>query len=448
MARRQNYRLIPISGTQNRLVLGLSWQTVLGEDLAKEALRAARRAGATHYTQSGARSPAVGLLMASGRESRAKARSRLFSAAAAFAQLHPHGTQIAACELSDSSAWLAVVVNGVVQAGGDVVFPSMTAARNALADATERYGDAQVHSNEIPDARPFSITQLTSTSLTNQQSALRRASFRLSMVSPGWWALLSVLLAYLTWNAGRAWWHEREAELERTHALAEVIDATALWEKTLDTWARSVRVDGELGLSQLLAVIEQVPANPGRWQLIEVDCRPDVRICTAQYLRTRLADSHTLEANLPAEWKVQHLDLDTARVHWSLPPREAATVLTMAALPTAKELEITWAPSWQALRPALHDFTLSPVRRVSIMAPHIKLPNGLEQPVDLPVDMTTPSARDLVTNTPLRSLYALALPPATALSQLQVRYAPDLLPGLATSRFSATLKGTIYVQSR
>ncbi len=100
--RRTSYRLVAIPGSPNQLVLGLKWRTVLGEDLQKLALQAARKARATHYVQSDSRSSSVGLLTAKGRETRTKTRASIFSAAAAFAQMHRHGTHAV---VSSSMRW-------------------------------------------------------------------------------------------------------------------------------------------------------------------------------------------------------------------------------------------------------------------------------------------------------------------------------------------------------
>lgn len=455
---RQNYRLVPIAGTGNQLVLGLTWQTLLGEDLAREALRAARRNQATHYTQSGARSPAVGLLKATGKESRAKTRARLFSAAAAFAQLHAHGPHVVSCALADGAIWLAVAVDGVVQAGGDRILRSAAEAQAALDEANARYGEVQFYSNEVPGALPFSLPQLAT--LANEQCALRRASFKLSMVSPAWWAGLGLLLAYLAWDTGASWWQERQIqEQQRQQALHPEVDAATLWKQALATWAASVRVDGNAGLAHILAAIDRVPAAPGRWQLVEVDCQPATSSCTALYRRTRLADNRSLRAALPEDWKIQWLDLDnaSARMPISSDGKQRATriptvnamtnALALADMPTANALNEFWMPRWQALRPALADFTLSPAAAVPVPTPNIKRPDGLEQPVALPVGMTLPQARELAINAPLRSFHALSLPPASAIAQLQARYTPGVIPALLTSQFMATLKGTIYVQS-
>lgn len=455
---RQNYRLVPIAGTDNQLVLGLTWQTLLGEDLAREALRTARRTQATHYTQSGARSPAVGLLKASGKEIRAKTRHRLFSAAAAFAQAHAHGPHVVSCALADGAIWLAVAVDGVVQAGGDRILRSAADAHAAIDEARTRYGDIQLYSNEVAGALAFSLPQLAA--LANEQCALRRASFKLSMISPAWWGGLGLLLAYLAWDTGASWWQERQIrEQQRQQALHPEVDAAGLWKQALTNWADSVRVDGNAGLASTLAAIAQVPARPGRWQLVEVDCRPAESRCAGLYRRTRLADNSSLRAALPQNWGIQWLSLDSASVHLPIAPIDeqdagraatgsgATRRLALADLPTANALNESWLPRWQALRPALADFTLSPAAAVPIPAPNIKLPNGLEQPVALPAGMTLPQARDLVINAPLRSFYALPLPPASTITQLQVRYAPQVQPTLLTSQFMATLKGTIYVQS-
>ncbi len=446
-ARRVTYQLVAIPGSSNQLVLGIRWQTVLGEDPQKEALKLARKERATHYVQSDARSPSVGLLTAKGKESRAKTRTSLFSGAAAFAQLHRHGTHLVACTLPDQTIWLAIVADGVVQAGGDTILSETSAAQAAIDAEMARHRDLQVHSNYLPAVRPFSLQQLTAHA--NSQSSLRRASFSLTMVSPVWWAALALILGYEVWDYGTTWWAEREARIqEQLKAQQPQLDAAELWKQAIAAWAKTARPMSDAGLSILLGQIGTVPVQPGRWRLAEIDCLPKAGICTAKYRRTGLADNHTLLAAIPStEWKIVHTDLDSAHATWIIPKAQSPAGLKLRDLPTQKTLVSEWEPSWQALRPALQDFTLSPPARVPISVPNIKLQNGLEQPVPMPAGLKVPASRALVINAPLRSLHGLALPRTTEITQLQVRYAPDTSPGLLASAFSATLKGTIYVES-
>ncbi|RSF01833.1 hypothetical protein [Achromobacter aegrifaciens] len=444
--RRLSYRLVAIPGTSNQLVFGIRWQTVLGEDLQKEALRLARKVKATHFVHSDARSPSVGLLIAKGKERRAKTRASLFSAASAFAQMHRHGTHIVALNLPDKSVWIAVIVAGVVQAGGDTVFADAQAAQRALDEALARYAEAQVHGDHRPQLRPFSLQQLAAH--TNQQSSLRRAGFSLAMVSPFWWTLLGLFLVYEAWDIGMSYWEERQARIAQELLAAQPeIDPATLWKKAVSAWAKTARTLGEPGLAPLLQQVEAVPTAPGRWKLIEVDCRPQARNCVAKYQRTRLADNRTLHAALPSTWKIDHLDLETANASWTIPGAMAAQPLVLADLPDARSMRQLWEPSWQALRPALQDLTLSPPGQVPITVPNIKLANGLEQPVIKPKEIKLPATRALVINAPLRSLYGLARPRTSEVTQLQMRFMPDTTPGLAASAFVTTLKGTIYVES-
>lgn len=444
--RRLSYRLVAIPGTSNQLVLGIRWQTVLGEDLQKEALRLARKVKATHFVHSDARSPSVGLLVAKGKERRAKTRASLFSAASAFAQMHRHGTHIVALNLPDKSVWIAVIVAGVVQAGGDTVFADAQAAQRALDEALSRYGEAQLHGDRT-QSRPFSLQQLAAH--TNQQSSLRRAGFSLAMVSPFWWTILGLFLVYEAWDISMGLWDDRQARIAQEMLAAQPeIDPATLWTKTITAWAKTARTLGEPGLTPLLQQVESVPTEPGRWKLIEVDCRPQARSCSAKYQRTRLADNRTLLAALPSTWKIDHPDLETANASWTIPGVLASQTLVLADLPDAKAMRQAWEPSWQALRPALQDLSLSPPGQVAITVPNIKLSNGLEQPVVRPKEIKLPATRALVINAPLRSLYGLALPRTTEVTQLQMRFMPDTSPGLTTSAFVTTLKGTIYVESQ
>jgi len=446
--RRLSYRLVAIPGTSNQLVFGIRWQTILGEDLQKEALRLARKVKATHYVHSDARSPSLGLLTARGKERLAKTRATLYSAASAFAQMHRHGTHILALKLPDKSVWIAVVVAGVVQAGGDKIFSEMAeeAAHRALDEAIARYGEAQLHGDYIVQGRPFSLQQLTAHA--NQQSSLRRAGFSLAMVPPLFWVALGIFLAYEVWDIGMGiWTNSQQRKAQEMLAAQPEIDPATMWKKAIGAWAETVRTLGEPGLTPLLRQVEAVPTTPGRWKLIEVDCRPQARSCSAKYQRTRLADNRTLHAALPAAWKIEHIDLETARASWTVATTLAAQPLVLMDLPNAKAMREIWEPSWQALRPALQDLSLSAPGQVPITVPNIKLANGLEQPVIRPKEIKLPATRALVINAPLRSLYGLALPGTSEVTQLQMRFTPDTTPGLTSSAFVTTLKGTIYVES-
>ncbi|KAG1249253.1 hypothetical protein G6F65_019195 [Rhizopus arrhizus] len=206
--------------------------------------------------------------------------------------MHRHGAHVVACTLPDHSVWVGVVNDGVVQTGGDTIFPDQAAAKNALDEVTARYRDHQLHSNYITQARVFSLQQLTAH--VNAQSALRRASFRLSMVSPIWWVLVAAVLAYEAWDYGSTWWDERQARLqELTEAAQPQFDATALWNNAIGAWAKSIKTQGSSGLNELLNAVLAVPVEPGRWRLTEVDCRPASGTCSATYRRARRADTQT-----------------------------------------------------------------------------------------------------------------------------------------------------------
>ncbi|OAE64091.1 hypothetical protein A7J71_19595 [Achromobacter insolitus] len=442
--RRTSYRLVAMPGSPNQLVLGLKWRTVLGEDLQKLALQAARKARATHYVQSDSRSSSVGLLTAKGRENRTKTRASIFSAAAAFGQMHRHGTHAVVCELPDQSVWLAVVIDGAVQAGGDTIFQDRTAAQETVTEATTRYSDLQLHSNYWPQARPFSLPQLTA--YANAQTALKRATFRLSMVSPIWWVLIALVLAYEAWDFGMSWWEERQAQLQaQLQAVEPQLDPEALWNSAIGAWAKSIKTQGNEGLDEVVNAILSVPVEPGRWRLTEVDCQPQARSCTAKFRRTRLADNHSLKAALPGFWQISHLDLETASAKWNLPSARLFRPLQLQELPSPEDLRLIWEPRWQGLLPALLDFRISNPSQVPIAVPNVKLPNGLEQPVPMPKSIRLPASRSLIINAPLRSLYGLDLPVTAELTQLQVRYMPETTPALTASAFPATLKGTLYV---
>jgi len=442
MAEPRAYRLHAMAGLPHQFVLGMSWQTVLGQNLETAAARAARQARATHYTQAGSRSPAVGMIHAVGRDNRSKAKARLYSAAAAFAQLYRHGTHIGCLDLAEGATWMVVCVDGVVQSGGDLVVTDVSQVQRKLDELQQRYGDGVIHAQNVAGAQPFTIQQLAG--FANAQSLLKRAVFRASMLAPVWWWLLTLGLAVLV---AQALWQWREArqhqEKERIRALQSVVDPEQVWRQAIASWAASVYTDGNAGLQGLLDAVSRAPTNPGRWQVQEIDCRPGG--CSALYKRASLANNQTLQAALPADWAVQFIDLDTARVQWRTLARSIHP-LALAELPDASLLEYGYATSWQALRPALQDISLSVAAPVTIVAPKVTLPNGLDHPVALPATLVLPAMRGLVINAPLRSLGALALPSTTVIEQLQVRHVSGATPAIANSRLVATLRGSIYVR--
>ncbi|MBJ7264161.1 MAG: hypothetical protein JHC61_10730 [Burkholderiaceae bacterium] len=445
MTKQLGYRTLSIAGTPNAWVLGMRWQTVLGQNLTAAAMKIAYQAGATHFTQADPRSTAVGFFTARGRDRRAQAKSRLYSAAAAFAQLHRHGTHIVWAELPEGNVWIAIVVDGTVQTGGDHVFTDAQAAHDALENLIERYRDAVVHGADRPGALPFQFSHLAT--LANTQSSLRCAAFRVSMISPIWWAVLGLVVAYFAWDMVQTWWHEKQViERQRLEDMRTAVDAHALWQQALENWAQGIRTEGETGLTRLLDSLMQVPVNPGRWVLTEASCQPAAGTCTARYMRTHLADNNTLKTALPQAWRVSFPTLDTAVVSWALPHNTDDKPLVLGDIAPAAALERTWIPRWQALSPALQDIKLDSAQSIAVHMPNIRLPNGLEQPVELPAQMSIPVMRSFTINAPLRSLYGLALPPTTTLTQLQVRYQPDAQAKLAASRFAATLDGVLYVQ--
>lgn len=450
VAERQKYRIIPIPGSTQSLVYGLTWQTVLGQDLAVAALKTARTAQATHYVQTGARSPAVGWMRAHGKDRRIKSRNRLYSAAAALSQLHRHGTHVAVAALPRGEVWLTVVVDGVVQTDGDRVLASTQEAQDALAALRLRFPDMQLHAAGIEGAVPFSVNELAPH--TNGNSAVRRAAFKLSMVSPSWWVALGVCLAYLAWDAGQAWWRNQQA-LERARQAAQhpTVDPAEAWQDALQAWAHSERADGQIGLQLLLHAASQIPLHPGRWRLVDAGCELIERSCQALYYRTRLADTHTLKDALPQGWRYELTSLDTATVRWrfdAAPAQDApaSSRISIDELPSADAMRETWMASWQALRPAVQTFTLGPSEPLPIRPPNMRLPNGLEQPIEKPPSLIVPSSHSLEITGPLRSLYGLALPPTTKITAFRVFFQPDAAAGLVASQLSAAFTGVIYVR--
>jgi hypothetical protein len=433
-----NYVIAPLPDGRRALVLGMAWQTILGDNLRKIAHKAARAGGAHWYVHPGERSHALGTLRLQRSGQKPKSGTKLYSGAAAFARAYANGAVAVEYELSDGQYWVAVAVDGVVQVESDRILPNAEAARQLIEAWREKWSNLVVYADAPEQTLTAIETKLDSS------TELRRANLTLATLPPAVWIVLAAGAGWLAWDYGYGWYAEQERAKARAMQKAAPVDAVAEWRNTLTKWLTTTSVHGQPGLQSLLAEINRLPVRPGRWDLVEIDC--SVANCLATYKRGELGTNESLRSALPSDWRISWSGLTGAVVAWE--PTLHATNLATSVLPSLTALEEENATAWQQVLPAFSDVSIKEIGVVKIPAPMAQTVSG-PQPIAFPTtgDMTLPTQYELTVNSPLRSLGLAPVPTSFMIDRLHIRYsAANQAAGLANSALTATLKGTIYAQ--
>lgn len=433
-----NYVIAPLADGRRALVLGMAWQTILGDNLRKIAHKAARAGGAHWYVHPGERTHALGTLRLQRSGQKPKSGTKLYSGAAAFARAYNNGAVAVEYELSDGQYWVAVAVDGVVQVESDRILPNAEAARQLIEAWREKWSNLVVYA----DAPEQTLTAIQSK--LDGATELRRANLTLSTLPPAVWIALAAGAGWLAWDYGYGWYEAQERAKARAMQKAAPVDAVAEWRNVLTKWLTTTQVHGQVGLESLLAEVNALPVRPGRWDLVDVDC--SAVNCLANYRRGELGTNESLRGALPPDWKIGWTGLTGAVVSWA--PKLQTSNLATTALPSNTALLEDNATAWQRVLPAFSDVVIKEIGLVKISAPMAQTALG-PQPIVFPKtsDMTLPTQYELTVNSPLRSLALAPVPTSFAVDRLHVRYsAANQAAGLTNSALAATLKGTIYAQ--
>jgi len=428
-----SYELQRLADGRRALVMGLSWQAMLGESLDKQARQIARRAKATHFCRGGPRSNVVGTVAI--RKSDPVRKLTLYAAAAAFARSQARAVGVVAVRvaLTEDQIWIAAALNGAVLVESDKVC-SLAQSQEHLEELRTRhpnltlYGDGGDYSL---DANLLQANLGPDTQLRSARADFRQVPMPLRIAG-------ALALAYMAWDHGTDWWQQHQRQQARSDRSAVQIDAQALWRDALGTWSRGILLHGPDGLRALFGVLDSLPINPGRWQLAQVRCQP--QFCEATYRRHRLGSRDSLLYALPADVNVSWEGFDTAVVRYPLSlPLQPLSVDALAPISSvdehvANQLQRS-ASLWESAR-------LNPVQQVSLATPMASGPNG-PMAVQRPADLNLPVYRTFSLTGPLRSILALALPPNIAFDEITVQLT-DGEARLSRSRLAATFEGTYY----
>jgi len=345
-----------------------------------------------------------------------------------------------------SGVWVAAAYDGVVMVGSDVIHDSDQQAQAYLAHLQEKHKGLIVYGDQDGDQ------QLPPTALAGQLDAstqLKRTTRTYAQIPLLIWGILAALLAWAATDYSRSWYQSSQ-KLKKS-ALTQTtlsLDPSNSWQAAIHTWASQMPNHGGQVLQTLLYEVEKVPLTAGRWELVEVDCHPTQWRCSARYRRGHLGTNLELREALPEPWSLQWPDLQNAVAQLPLSQPSPAAALNWEHLPANADVALSWLSGLQRLAPALTDLAVGHPQEVALTPPTQIRPDGTAAAIPFPVDsaLRIPTARTLVLNGPMRSLYLLSLPNGTLLDRLQIRRLPIAAVGLDNSALTVTLTGKIHAK--
>lgn len=448
-----------VSGRDILVVLGLHWHTILGGDLAAQARRRARKAGATHWVHAGGRAESVGTIRLARRAlgtGRLGIAREAHSGAQLFARRNASGIHAMVWHLKDGRCWLALVRDGQVLGNGDTVFATPNEAALALQAAYARFGAALQCTHEAAALLPheqapgFQVTADAPdlpalASAATAASALQKASLggqRVLLPAAG----LCAALAMVAWWRTTQTWTPPPSPVADNIPLAVIeADRVHRWQESIDAFLRDTRVPSHLSLEALWLAIGKLPLQPAGWLLDGAQCDAMSSAdwhCVARYKRlNRLADNEGFMALVPAAWQVRWTSLDEVTASFALAGPAHGLDRAMPAPATPRRF-FPDADVMQRIRAAFGRIDVGPAQPVSVPAPRDA--SGIDLP--LSAGIVLPQQRLIELQGPLRSL-ALIGPSLTsriAWTKLTLRIDPAAAVSLRSSVLHATLSGTSY----
>lgn|GEM_PF-377186 len=448
-----------VSGRDILVVLGLHWHTILGGDLAAQARRRARKAGATHWVHAGGRAESVGTIRLARRAlgaGRLGIAREAHSGAQLFARRNPSGIHAMVWHLEDGRCWMALARDGQVLGNGDIVFATQNEAALALQAARARFGAALQCTHEV--AALLSHEQIAEFQATADApdlpalaSAATVASALQKVALGGQRVLLSAAglcaaLAMATWWRTTQTWTPPPLPVADSIPLAVIeADRVRRWQEAIDAFLRGSLVSSHPSLEALWLTLGKLPLQPAGWLLDGAQCDATSRSgwhCTVRYKRlNRLADNEGFMALVPTAWQVRWTSLDEVTASFQLAgPAHGVDRAMLASVPARRFFPD--ADVLQRIRAAFGRVDVGPAQPVSIPAPRDA--SGIELP--LPPGIALPQQRLIELQGPLRSL-ALIGPSLTsriAWTKLTLRIDPAAAVSIRSSVLHATFSGTSY----
>lgn len=439
----RDYAVVAVPEQGAELVLGMTWHTILGSQLAVRARKKAREVKASHYAQAGERSEAVGTVRFKRHDVAPRGVIR-YCAALAFAAGHARGWAALCVPLPDGRAWLVAVHDGKVLTQSDRLYDALGEAHGVLQELVARHGDSLAVYGVAPDhaAEPFDLAQLVPE--LKAALALRPSGFSLpSVPRPVWVAVVGGALAF---GARGAWDLYRTRSTQPEVRVAGPEAAAQAWTASLASLAARTRVHEHASLLGVLDALQGLPHNLGGWGLRSARCEPQVASgwrCSASYLRdSRLATNASFIAARPAHWSENWRPLDAVVASFEL--EGLARPLDIGALPRLAEQDEYTLTELQQILPAFTGMSLGEVSSLRADVPVDASGMSMKPAADMPVV----GERTIGLEGPLRSL--ALLPPSlsghVAWRRIELRLDDDAQAGLNRSRLMASAQGVLYAK--
>ncbi|CAB3698167.1 hypothetical protein [Achromobacter marplatensis] len=438
MNRAPHFILVDCAGADRKLAFGLSWQVLIGSDVAGLARARGRRLRATHLVVGG--SPATvagyGRTLSSWRRgspataSRRRHTPHIQAAAQLYALRYPEGG-MCLVPLPEGRYWLAAAQDGSVLSQADKVFASHRDALDAHARLREQRPALPEHDADAVWAALQQAVQPGArlAALPSRWAAMPLA-LRLFLIC----VALSAALPPL-WNGLSTWIFSRNPEM-LDHATAEPVDPYLAMLEATPTHAPA-------DLLRLLGAVGKLPIQVQGWALRHAQCDAGPRAwnCSARYTRAHpFATNQLLHARLPPGWHVSFKPLDEATLSWRV--ASDAVSLARLALPSALRMDTELVAALQRLQPAFASVALDPA--VALPLPPSLTTESPAFPAPVPPAIRR---RALRMAGPLRSFALLPGPlPAVRWSRLTLDVQPQRQPSLVASTLVAELHGELYEQ--
>ena len=422
---------------------GVEWQSLIGNQLAKQSYKIAKKMRATHFVSAGKHSSALGTIRLLAEAKLARKR-KLYSAGAAFALSHSTGAVFSKTRIEEGELWYVVASHdGVIIAGTDIICSAIEA--EALWESfLHRY------TNGVEVEADFDTSSLLNdrTELAPVKTAWQKVPVQVKL-------MMVVAVTLMASNTAWTHWKSYERQKAREMFSAQSIDAHAEWTQVLDQWAATKTIDGSSGLLALLNTIQDIQPVVGHWRLIEAGCSATSSgwTCSARYNRTVLATNASFRAAAPKGWSITWDGLNNAVGTWATPAKRET--IDRTKLITAADFGVNYISKVQLALPSFRKVDIQPPVEVQIQAPKVQQRdmNGSTNMVEVPYPadalqgLERPKAQAFIFNGPLRSITALPVPPQTTIKQ--IRFTVDerlVVSNIRDSVLTAELSGESYVK--
>ncbi|MGP5477576.1 hypothetical protein [Pseudomonas helleri] len=434
--------IIDVNSETSIVFGGINWSALIGSNLAGQSEKIAASMKATHYVAAGEHSASVGTTKLLSYKTEDKGRN-FYSAAAVFAQAHQSGVLITTQEMSDGRVWVVAAHDGAVIRDTDVlVFKNE--ADDLIAEIKQR------HSNAIEISGDFETLHYL-----NAKSQLLPIKNAFQKIPTAAKLLVAGLLVLVI--ADTCWTQYKKYKLRQNNALeiSQYIDEDAEWNKAIDEWAASIKLDGQKGLLHIYTTLgNSVPPKIGGWNLLEVNCLNAVAgwSCNARYEAGINSSNLTFKNNLPNGWEARWDGLTNAIGTWTIPVERHH--IDRQKIPTIGDFSLNYISSLQRILPALKKVDITSPTKAQIATPEVFVNRGhgdelitIPFPSDNTSGIELPSIQTFDIEGPLRTLAVLPLIEEVAIKQLRfIVGGHGSASTLRESILTAKLTGEFYVR--